>query len=241
MLKYPSKLPILYLTTTLFFLLISSIIWAQGDLTALQEEARKYRDQGWQLQKKGDIDAAVSYYQKAVIVDPGYPVAYNDLGVIFEAKGWIERAEEMYLKAIEAAPDYPNSYSNLALLYEGQKDYGKAVTYWIKRAMLGGPSDPWAEAARRRLEDIARLTPEVYSRVGGEKGISLLEGTSASGGTQATDNKSRALNHLARAKESFAHSDYVAALKEATLAEYLDSSNKEISAFVEKVRRVILQ
>lgn len=241
---------------------------AQKELTEMQKQARIYRDQGWQFQKEGNLDTALSCYQKALLVDPDYPVAYNDAGVILEARGQLERAKQMYLKAIQIAPNYPNSYSNLALLYENQGDYANAIVCWIKRAILGSPQDPWAEAARKRLEDIARIYPEAYRKIGNQykeslqqlstgqsslsefgflqpqksPNISLFsEDNAVTSNSQSLDNKSRALNYLARAKESFSRGEYVAALKEATLAEYLDSSNEEISAFVEKVRRALLQ
>jgi len=153
--------------TALFFFTVSAAC-AQTESTEAQKQAKLYRNKGWALQKKGDLDAALSYYQKAVFLDPTYVVAYNDVGIIFEAKGWIEKAREAYLRAIEIAPDYPNSYSNLALLYEGQKKYADAVGCWTKRIMYGQPSDPWTEAARKRVEDIARIYLEAYNKVEGQ-------------------------------------------------------------------------
>lgn len=242
----------------------------QEALSEIQRQARIYRNQGRQNQKEGRLDAALTLYQKAFLLDPDFAVAYNDAGVILEAQGMPERAKELYLKAIEVAPDYPNSYSNLAIVYESEGDYANAVLCWVKRATLGSPDDPWAEAARKRLEDIARAYPQAFRNIGDQYRESLkqqgaagtvvtgagyiepqaspnisLFGTSSvsAAGTAAgqPDNKTRALSYLARAKESFSRSDYVAALKDATLAEYLDSSNEEVSSFVEKVRRVLLQ
>lgn len=242
------------------------------ELSELERQARIYREQGLALQKEDNIDEALAYYQKAVIMDPGYAEAYNDIGIILEAKGEIEQAKYMYLKATEVAPDYPSSYTNLALLYEEQKDYAQAIVCWVKRAALGGSQDPWAETARRRLEEIARLYPEAYRGIGEKYGQALPVQPSAkeeellsqpqpqleplpqpspklsieskppeTSAVPKEDNRSRALEYLARAKENFAKGQYVAALKEATIAEYLDSANTEISAFVEKIRQAILR
>jgi hypothetical protein len=68
--------------------------------------------------------------------------------------------------------------------------------------------------------------------------LSLFDESSAAGAMQDKV-KSRAQAHLASAKDSFAKGEYVAALKESTVAEYLDSSNEEIRAFVERVRKVL--
>jgi len=287
----------------------------QVQLTEFQQQARDYRSQGYELQKQGEFEQALGFYQKAIYLDPEYVLPYNDAGIAYEMLGQPELAREMYLKAIEIAPRYPETYSNLALLCEGQEDYVNAVLNWMKRAMFGGVNDPWAETARKRLEQIARLHPDAYGKVGkeykeeiesfnrkllpepdmgegtdlgatqgpwpaGPSKVSLqsldmprrqYSSSSSKGkkktevdelpqldwkaeeaslavspattdaGTAFQDNKARALNYLASAREYFARGEYVAALREATVAEYLDSSNKEISLFVEKVRKTLLQ
>ena len=124
------------------------------------QDAKSYRAQGWEAQKRGNLDEALSYYRQATILDPEYAVAYNDLGVVWEAKGNTEKAKEMYLKAIEIEPSYPNSYSNLALLYESQGDYNKAALYWKKRASLGSPDDPYTTLAKSRIEKITSTRGE---------------------------------------------------------------------------------
>jgi tetratricopeptide (TPR) repeat protein len=281
--NYPAKFLPFYLMAALIILFIPAFC-AQSELTEIQKQAIVYRQQGWQLQQEGKIDEALSYYQKATVLDPNYVMAYNDTGVIFEAMGYPERAKQMYLKAIEIDPDYPNSYSNLALLYEEEKDYTNAILYWIRRATFGGSQDAWAEVARKRLENIARVYPEAYRDIGerykenlqqlnlaqpslsvtpealpqldisklptyeielprtkeSPSEVSLFRERVTSG-SQMPDNKTRALQHLALAKQSFARGQYVAALKEATVAEYFDSSNAEISAFVYTIRKKLLK
>ena len=264
--KYPARILFLHLLLSALVssFLVNGMAEAEG-FTAMQEQARFYRDKGRQLQDEGNFGAALSYYQKALILDPAYTVAYNDAGIVLEALGYLERAREMYLKAIGISPDYANAYTNLALLFEGQKDYANAVVYWVKRAMLGGKGDPWAEAARKRLEDIAHAYPDAFRDIGAQYKGAL--GEVATGGQSAVAElgilqpqkslnlslfdesnaaaampgqiKSRALEHLASAKEYFAKGEYVTALKEATVAEYLDSSNEETRAFVDKVRKVL--
>ena len=239
------------LALTIFIVFIPLI--SAAELTFFKEQATLYRNEGLKLQERQDFNGAMGSYQKAILLDPSFVEAYNDLGIIYEAMGWTEEAQNVYLKAIEINPNYPSSYSNLALLYESQKDYTHAILYWIKRAVLGDSSDPWAEAARKRLEDIARIQPEAYSQIGNQYRESLQRlGTSRSPkitlfseetalNRQESDPSSRALQYLARAKDKFSRGDYVTALKEATTAEYLDSSNPEISAFVDKVRQALLQ
>jgi tetratricopeptide (TPR) repeat protein len=244
----PSKLFSLYFTALLLFLSLPGFC-NQDSLNNLQKQARDYRQQGLKLQKEGDVSGALTFYQKALLIDSNYIVLYNDIGIVLEAEGEIEQAKDMYFKAIEIAPNYPNSYANLALLYEGQKDYTNAVVFWMKRATLGGKEDAWAEVARKRLEYIARLDPKAFSLVGQEYGKSLKDADIATQPDEPLDedaaggkeiDRGRALEYLARAEEIFAKGDYMAALNEANIAQYLDPSNKKISVFIEKVRKQII-
>lgn len=352
---HPSRLLPYYLIGVLLILSVSGFC-SGVELSEFQKQARLYRIQGYALQQE-DLGAALSYYQKALALDPRYEVAYNDLGVIFEALGDKEYAKEMYLKAIQISRDYPSSYSNLALLYEGEEDYAKAIYYWGMRASLGYLFEPWFKEARKHIEEISRLYPEMArylpeqykqkvlepARIQGmiveeielqnkiqelrreidevdlkikkESGNILpetkkiVEAKAKPGPPQPVlaipkepleearlqnrikelkkeisrinseiekeskevilespslpetkapekprlvsaplipdkkkqDNKTRALDYLASAKENFSRGQYVSALKEATVAGYLDPSNEEISAFVEKVRKTLLQ
>jgi len=310
----PRKFPFFCLILSLLFFSRPNLIAQQEAVTEFQKQARDYRARGWNLQNEGNIDEALSFYQKAILLDPNYAMAYNDLGIVFETKGWPQRAKDMYLKAIEIAPKYPDSYSNLALLYESQEDYTNAILYWIKRVLIGKPGDPWTQVARKRIQDIAFICPEAYSKLEAEykdnlqqldkqvnksqaSSLDKVAKTQNKGYLQRLDkqlnkpqqasldelaktkdkenlrqldkqvhksqpsscdefaktqepgqepakvdlSKTRALNYLARAKDSFSRGEYVSALKDATLAEYLDSSNEEISSFVEKVRKALLQ
>ncbi len=162
--NHPFRFSPFYITVFLFFLARAAFC-AESELTEMQKQARIYRVQGYELQKEAKLGAALSYYQKALYIDPSYVVLYNDIGIIYEAFGDVGQAEKMYLKATEIAPSYPNSYSNLALLYEGQKDYARAVVYWIHRSVLGGVNDPWAQTARKRLGEIKQAVPDAYRQI----------------------------------------------------------------------------
>ncbi|MDO8661996.1 MAG: tetratricopeptide repeat protein [Candidatus Omnitrophota bacterium] len=126
----------------------------EGELTSLQEQARLYRVEGVKFQDAGDLDSALTLYQKAVELDPVYAVVCNDLGIIYEAQGQLDRAEDSYLQALKIDPRFLGVYTNLAFLYEDKRDLDKAVYYWKKRAELGDPDDPWTMRAEQRLKDV---------------------------------------------------------------------------------------
>jgi Flp pilus assembly protein TadD len=139
---------------------IPVVVSAYGDpatMTTLQQQARRYREQGGILQQQGDIDGALGVYQKAMQIDPAFVPVYNDIGVMYEAKGMLGEAAQSYLKAIEIDPNFVGAYSNLALLAESTGRLEIAAQYWQRRIDLGYAGDPWVEKARIRLNDIKAL------------------------------------------------------------------------------------
>lgn len=125
--------------------------------TMLKDDARSYRDKGYEAQDRGDIDSAISWYQKATNLDPDYAVPHNDLGILFEAKGWLDRAESEYRKALELDFDYGKAHTNLALLYERKGELEKAAFHWMRRYRLGRSGDAWTDEARQRLEKLGLI------------------------------------------------------------------------------------
>ena len=131
-----------------FLLIISS---TTAFAVGLREEAITYRAQGYEAQRRGDKDAALSLYQKAAALDPTYPTPLNDTGVLLEEGGRLQEAEQAYQKALAINPNYLEPHANLAMFYErtGQKE--QAIFHWMKRYQLGDPYDPWTARAEERL------------------------------------------------------------------------------------------
>ena len=161
------------------FLLFISILNTQCIYgIGLNEEAKSYRLKGYEAQEGGDIDTAVTWYQKAISLDVKYAAPHNDLGILFEAKGWLDRAEEEYQKALALDPDYEKAHTNLALLYERKGELEKAAFHWMRRYKLGKPNDPWTHEARQRLEklglvDVAKKEPAKVKKP--EKAVKRIE------------------------------------------------------------------
>jgi len=123
----------------------------------LSDEAVSYREKGYEAQQSGDIDTAISWYQKAVGLDPKYAAPHNDLGILFETKGWLDRAESEYKKALVIDPDYEKAHTNIALLYERKGEKEKAAFHWMKRYKLGRSGDLWTDEALLRLKKLDLL------------------------------------------------------------------------------------
>lgn len=126
----------------------------------LSSEAMVYRENGYKAQEIGDIDSAITWYQKACQLDANYASPHNDLGILYESKGWLDRAEMEYRKALAIDPNHGRSYTNLALIYERKGDLEKSAFYWMRRYKLGNPGDYWTDEARKRLEKLG-LVEEV--------------------------------------------------------------------------------
>ncbi|MCG2712143.1 MAG: tetratricopeptide repeat protein, partial [Candidatus Omnitrophica bacterium] len=116
------------------------------------QTAVELRNSGLEMQRAGDFDSAVKYYQQALISDPKYATVHNDLGILYEQKGLNDKAKMEYLEALKINPHYIRAHSNLALLYEMSGDNNKAYYHWKQRVQLGRPDDPWTVKAKQRME-----------------------------------------------------------------------------------------
>lgn len=207
----------------------------EDEPTAIEEQARMYRQQGIELQRIGNIDGAMSLYQKAIELDPTYAVAYNDLGVLYEAKGFTDRAEESYLRANKVDPNLLSAYTNLALVYETKRDLKKASFYWKERAELGSPDDPWTEKARKRYEDIKSVSSDTpYKDAIEQEAIGMVKDIENQKAYLNKDDKAQAKVTFAKAKKIYKKGDEATAIKYAIDASQLDPSNTEIEEFIDK-------
>ena len=120
--------------------------------TEVLSTAVELRNSGAEMQRQGDFDSAVKYYQQALISDPKYATVHNDLGILYEQKGLDDKAKMEYLAALKINPHYIRAHSNLALLYEKSGDNNKAYYHWKQRVQLGAENDPWTEKAKQRME-----------------------------------------------------------------------------------------
>lgn len=208
---------------------------SSGDYS-LPEQARRYREEGLERQRMGDIQAAMTLYQKAIALDPAYAVAYNDLGVIYEAAGFPERAKESYFTAIKVDPSYLSSYSNIALFYEEQRDLDRAAFYWAKRAELGDINDPWTQKAASRFKDIrAVLSTRPEADAKEEDVLGLIKDVSTYKSAFTKADKAQSQNHLRRAGAYYKKKRMTAAIREAYKAQDLDPAGREVKDFFQKV------
>lgn len=230
----------------IIFILLSHLSFAAVSYNVLKEEARFYREKGYEVQRSGDLDTAMGYYQKAVELDPLYAAAYNDLGVVYDIKGLKDRAEKCYLKTINLDPNYQSVYFNLANLYEEKGNFRKAADYWKKRIKIGDPNDPWTQKAKQRLANIGILCPDIADQLKYEETRKLMKdvsqkkdylaATTPEAVTEEKEKKEKAKRLFLSAQANYSKGNFAAALKYAATAQCFDPSNSEIEKFVDKVR-----
>jgi tetratricopeptide (TPR) repeat protein len=121
--------------------------------------AEDYHRSGYQAQLKGDFDEAVTYYYKAVNVDPDNASYFNDLGLAYEHLDRIDDAEQSYLQAIKLNRNFLPPYTNLGFLYKRQQNLAKAASFFQQRIDLGDPTDPWTKKTREELENLYDSSP----------------------------------------------------------------------------------
>ncbi|MFA4889006.1 MAG: tetratricopeptide repeat protein [Candidatus Omnitrophota bacterium] len=215
----------------------NALPWDEIKATELQKEAQSYRSQGLEAQRIGNIEGAMSFYQKAIEMDPTCAACYNDIGIVYEGRGMSDEAEKFYLKAAKADPSYLSPYTNLALLYEAKRNLEKAAYYWGKRADLGLPEDPWTEKARARLDDISLVqSANPLQDIREREVIGLLKDIAAEKANLGKDKIAQARQYFSRAKAKFKQGDEVTAWKLAVDASQLDPENSEIQEFIDRVQ-----
>ncbi|OGW75078.1 MAG: hypothetical protein A2Z72_03545 [Omnitrophica bacterium RBG_13_46_9] len=81
---------------------------------------------------KGDRDTAITYYEKAVEINPRFGDAYNDLGNCYLRQGREKQAIEAYEMCIKFSPYNWTPYANLGSYYMNKGELKKSKYYWGK-------------------------------------------------------------------------------------------------------------
>jgi tetratricopeptide (TPR) repeat protein len=97
-------------------------------------------------------DAARACYERALGCDPGHVESNLNLAGLLEEQGRDEAALGHYKAALRADPLRVDAHLAVALLYERMVLRRRAREHW-RRYLQGAPSGPWAELARKRVED----------------------------------------------------------------------------------------
>lgn len=82
------------------------------------DNPRLYSNLGYLRWMDGDVEVALSYYEKAIALDNEYEIPINNMGVIYlDMLGNVEKAIELFNRAIEIDENYALAYYNLGRAY----------------------------------------------------------------------------------------------------------------------------
>jgi Flp pilus assembly protein TadD len=117
-----------------------------GGLTKIDVPAVEYYrifDLALDLARKGQYEAAVIEWKKALELGPGDASVHMNLGVALAGSGRLDEAIAQYRKALELSPDNPESHLNFGIALAGKGDLNQAFAHYEK-ALEVNPEYPEA-------------------------------------------------------------------------------------------------
>jgi acetyltransferase-like isoleucine patch superfamily enzyme/tetratricopeptide (TPR) repeat protein len=108
---------------------LGNLLYTQGKLSVEQKAyyAQLNNELGMTKKQAGDLESAISCYQKAILLQPNNSIAHQNLGVAFQAQGKLEAALHCYQQALELQPEYAEAINNLGTLFEQQGELQQAL------------------------------------------------------------------------------------------------------------------
>jgi tetratricopeptide (TPR) repeat protein len=90
---------------------------------------------------KGELNAAIGQFQKAISIRPNFPAALNNLAMAHTFGRQYDQALQVFLQLIALQPDNPASYYNVAVLYALGNNVTESLL-WLRKAIAKG-YDNW--------------------------------------------------------------------------------------------------
>lgn len=142
----PKKMAVLVMV---FILAICSVwtyqrngIWADDEtlwmdaVSKSPQKARPNNNLGYALSNKGRYDAAIEYYQKALVLNPSFTDAYINLGAAFFEKKDFRQAIAALKKALTLKPDSVKAHINLGTIFMQMGVRADAITHFSEALNL---------------------------------------------------------------------------------------------------------
>jgi len=103
--------------------------------------------------RKGDVNKAKQYYDKALEINPAYVYTHNELGKLYTSIGKEQDAIQEFKQAISGFPEYEEAYFNLGIVYlkEGNKSQ---ACYSFRKVVELSPNSSLGVNSNRYLNSI---------------------------------------------------------------------------------------
>ena len=92
------------------------------------KNAGPYLSRGNAYKEQGNIQQAISDFNKAIEIDPNYVDAYNNRGNVYCQQGNFTQAISDFNKAIEINPNFGEAYNNRGNVYYQQGNFTQAIS-----------------------------------------------------------------------------------------------------------------
>jgi len=99
-----------------------------------------YNNLGNALLQKGQLDEAMTQFQKALAINPNYAEAHCNVGVVLSQKGQFDEAMAQYRKVLEIDPNYSEAHNNLGIAFFQKGQLDEAIAQYQK-ALAINPND----------------------------------------------------------------------------------------------------
>jgi tetratricopeptide (TPR) repeat protein len=87
--------------------------------------------------QQGNYEDAITYYTKALKVNPKDAIAYNNRGLAWGKKGDYDNAIADFTKSVEIDPQFADAYKNRGIVYYNKGDYNRTCSDFQKSCELG--------------------------------------------------------------------------------------------------------
>ena len=127
---------------------------AESRPVADRSPAASFNEQGIKMARANKMEAAVSWFEKAVQTDASYAHAWNNLGLALRRLGRNEEAVSAYRRAIREKPDFALPYKNLGVVLE-QMGLTKEAAKAYKKYMGLNPNAADRQAVKKKADMLA--------------------------------------------------------------------------------------
>jgi hypothetical protein len=111
------------------------------------------------LVEKGDLDAGIAMWKRALDLDPHDAKAHSNLGFALARKGSLDEAMGHYRKALEANPNLAEAHNNLGIALLQKRQFDEAMIHF-QEALEASPGYSRSyEAMVSSLEGLANPSP----------------------------------------------------------------------------------
>jgi len=117
-------------------------LWLETQKVARGGSIAPYLNLANHYVRQGNLDAAISEYEKALKVSPEQAEIFNGLGTVYAQQGKLHEAALFLGKAISLRPSEPSAYNQLGFAYKRMGKNDLALAQYEKAVELDRNQDP---------------------------------------------------------------------------------------------------